>query len=129
MIVLDTIHKSLELVLAGAITTNQLPWMVSWAELDTTDFSLTDWASGDGASNSTTPVTLIGSPTATKRRQLKYASVYNKDTVSATVTIQLNNNSTVRELFVAVLATGESLRFSEYGWQVFTVAGELKVSK
>lgn len=30
--VLDTTSKSIQVVLGGAVTTNQLPWAISWAE-------------------------------------------------------------------------------------------------
>jgi hypothetical protein len=128
MINLDATTKSLQIILGGAITTNQLDWVSSFVEIDTVLFAMTATSSSDGVTNSGTAVTLVAAPAAGLMRQLKFLAVHNNDTVNATVTIRLNNNGTFRTIFKATLATLETIRFSEQGWQVFTSTGSLKNS-
>lgn len=128
MLILDSTLKSLEVVLGGAITTNQLPWVIAYVDVKTSDMSLLAVSEGDGQTNSTTAVTMATAPASGNSRQVKAIYLHNADTVNATVTVQVNNNGTARTIFKAILATLETLRFSESGWQVFTVNGELKVA-
>jgi hypothetical protein len=111
MIILDSTLKSLEVKLAGAITTNQLPWSVSYVDVDQTSFAATAASEADGATNSGTAVTMVAAPSAGKSRQVKFISVHNADTVAATVTIQINNNGTLRIVFKATLAVGDQIQF------------------
>jgi ABC-type glycerol-3-phosphate transport system substrate-binding protein len=112
MIVLDSTLKSLEIVLGGAITTNQLPWVVSYAEITDSNQSVNDIAENDGATNNTTAVTMVAAPASGKTRVVKSINVFNKDTTSATVTIQYNDNSTLRTIFSASLAVGDNLQYT-----------------
>jgi hypothetical protein len=117
--ILDATTKSLEIKLAGAITSNQLPFCAEWVDVTVDDFTP---GHTDGATNSGTVVTLVAAPDADTERIVKHINVYNKDTVSATVTVQYNNNTTVRELIVIALASGQTLTWSaEGGWQVVVV--------
>jgi len=128
MVILDTTSKSLEVVLGGAITTTQPSWVTAYVEVITATFAMSAMSSSDGATNSATAVTMVSAPASGKARQLKSAFLHNADTANVTVTIRLNNGGTFRTIFKAVLATLETLRFSESGWQVFTANGELKVA-
>jgi hypothetical protein len=110
VILLDSTLKSLEVKLAGAITTNQLTWTVHYVDLDVS-FAISAVSEGDGATNNTTAVTLIAAPASNHVRQVKYVSVYNADTVAATVTIQINNNGTARVLAKPTLQPGETLQY------------------
>lgn len=110
MILLDATTKSLELVLAGAITTSQLPYTVSYVELDAT-FAIAAASEGDGTSNNTTAVTVVAAPASGKVRQVKYLTVYNADTVAATVTVRINNNATMRILVKTTLQVGDTLQY------------------
>jgi len=117
-IVLDTILRKLEVVLAGAITTNQLPFVASYQ-----DSTLAPPATNDGASNSTTAVTLVAAPASGVQRRLNFLSVYNADTVSATAAVQLNDNGTLRRIVNVALSSGAMFNsiFSA-GWSVFPAA-------
>ncbi len=110
MIVLDSTLKSLEIVLAGAITTTALPYTVSYVDLDAS-FVISTASEGDGTSNNTTAVTVVAAPAANHTRQVKFLSVYNQDTVAATVTVQINNNGTVRILCKVTLQIGDTLQY------------------
>lgn len=113
MIILDATTTSLEIDLAGAITTNQLPFTVHGVDLLDTDQSVSDVFSANGATNNTTAVTMVSAPAASHTKQVKSITVYNKDTVAATVTIQINFNGTLRELCVVTLQAGETLQYDD----------------
>lgn len=129
MIILDTTTKSLEVKLGGAVTTNQLPWIASYAELNTTTFAVTAMASTDGQSNNTTAVTVVSAPSSGRARKIALFSIHNQDTVSATVTLQVNNNSTLRVLCDAVVPSEATLQYVDgEGFRVVNTAGELMVT-
>lgn len=126
MIILDATTKTLEVKLAGAITTSQLPVVASYVDVTTTAYTP---ISSDTATNSTTAVTIVAAPAASTQRQIKLLTVYNADTASATVTIQLNNNGTLRPLVVVALAVGSTLIYADgEGWRVLTSAGAVVTS-
>jgi hypothetical protein len=117
--ILAATTQTLEIDLAGAITSNNLPVSVEFTDITASAFTP---GHQDAASNGTTAVTILAAPAGSTYRVVKHINVYNKDTVSATVTIQFNNNATLRELIVIALSSGQSLTWSpEAGWQVLTV--------
>ncbi len=113
MIILDATTKTLEVDLAGAITTNQLPYTLHYVDLLSSDQSVSAVAVNDGTTNSTTAVTMLAAPASGHTRQVKQISIHNSDTVAATVTIQLNNNGTVRTIFKAVLDVGDQISYTD----------------
>jgi hypothetical protein len=124
MIILDATNKSIEIKLAAAITTNQLPWTSSYVDITTSAFTP---AGTSGASNSTTAVTVAAAPAASTQRQLKLFNIFNNDTVAATVTVQLNDNSTIRILAKILLAVGDTLQYVDgIGWAVINSSGQIK---
>jgi hypothetical protein len=126
MFILAATTSTLEVLLSAAVTSNQLPWVASYADLTTTTFAA---GSLTGATNSTTAVTLVSAPAASTQRQVKSLNVFNADTVSATVTIRYNENGTTRIIVKATLAIGESLVYTQdAGWQVLTTNGSIKQS-
>jgi hypothetical protein len=62
----------------------------------------------DVTSNGTSYVDVIAAPAASTYRQCKNLYCYNGDTVAQTVTLALDNNSTVRVICVVTLQAGES---------------------
>lgn len=111
MIILDTTTKSLELLLSGAITTNQLVYNASWVDVSTTTFGISGDGSSDGLTNSTTAVTPVAAPSSGAFRQVKFLSVYNADTVAAILTVRINDNGTFRNICKTTLAVGDTLFF------------------
>lgn len=111
MIILDTINKSLEVDLAGAVSANELVWAVHYVEIKTETQDVSAVTEVDGVTTGATAVTMVTAPLLGRVRQIKSLTVYNKDTASATVTIQINNNGTVRELTKVILATNETLQY------------------
>lgn len=126
MIRLDTTTKSLELVLGGAHTTNALPVVVSWSDKTSTNYTGGNTTS---QSNGTTGVTICAAPAASTIRDIDSISVYNADTVSATVTVRVNDNSTLRIVMKAPLATGEQLYYSHgSSWVVIDANGSVRMT-
>jgi hypothetical protein len=119
---------TLEVLLAGAITTSQCPLIADYADV-ASDSTTCAPNSTDGQTNSTTPVTWVGSPAPGYVRQIAYLSCYNADTASVTVTLRINNGTTTRILRKVTLSTGESFAFnSEAGFAVFASDGTPKGS-
>lgn len=112
MIILDTTTKSLEVKLAGAITTNQLDVTCHAADILDSDQSVSDLVNTDTVTNNTTAVTAMAAPAAGHTRVIKSMVVYNKDTVDAIVTVQINFNATLYINVKVTLSTGQSLIYS-----------------
>jgi len=124
MILLQDINDSIEILLGGVVTTNQLPFYTAWVDTDTTTFAP---GQSNGASNSTSVVTVLSSPAAGLIRTLKYLSIYNADTVVATLTVRFNDNTTTRILTKVILQVGDRLEYTDtIGFRVITSTGVLK---
>lgn len=126
MLILDTVNKSIEIVLGAAVAATQLPVFATYADHTSSAFTP---ISSDTQSNSTTAVTIVAAPAASTQRQVKSVSIFNADTASATVTVRLNNSATLRTIIKAALAVGEGLHYDDAnGWFVLDVAGRRKVT-
>lgn len=126
MIILSSTTDSLQVVLAGAITTNQLRCYVAYR--DTTSTTITPNRAVTNT-NSTTPVTLLSAPSASAQKIVDYISIYNADTANATVTLYINSSSTTYKLTETVLNPGEKLEFQEgHGFRSLTNDGSLKIA-
>ena len=125
MITLDTTTRSLEIVLGEAATT-QLPWIVTYADNTATTYTV---ASSNGATNSTTIVSMVAAPAASTQRQIKLLSLSNADNVSHVVTIQLNDNTTLRTIIKLTVAAGETLMYTDgQGFVALTSTGAIKTT-
>jgi hypothetical protein len=119
MITLDTVDKSIEVVLDAAVTTNELSVVSEFVDIGSSAFGVEGISSEDAATNGTTPVAAVSAPAQDVRRQVKALFVTNTDTEQATVTVQLNNNSTIRQMFTAILFPSETLQYADgEGWSV-----------
>ena len=126
MIRLNSTSHVLQLVLGGAVTTSQLDAVVCYSDH-------TSSAYGGGTqrsqSNDTTDVAICDAPGASTVRDIDYVSIYNADTVSATVTIKVDVSATEHILVKATLDTGERLEYTHGGgWRVLTTTGAEKTS-
>ena len=113
MIVLDATTKSLEIKLAGAVTTTELPYVLSYVDLLDSDESVSDVGSNDGTSNGGTAVSVLAAPAASHTRQVKFLSVNNADTVAATLTLQYNDNGTKRIITKTTLDVGDNFIYTD----------------
>lgn len=127
MIFLDDTTSSLEVDLTGAVATNQLPFVASYVDINTSTFNMTGAAANTGTSNNTTAVTLVAAPGATTTRQLKFLSLKNSDTAAVALWVQLNENATLREIWKGTLAVGDTLFYVDgAGWNVINTNGQIK---
>jgi hypothetical protein len=124
MIRLDATTRKLQIILAGAITTNQLPVFVSYADHTTASYlGGTQLAN----SNSTTAVDICAAPASATVRQVDTINVQNADTAAATATVRYNDNGTLYTLFKASLAVGDQLTYVHgQGWSVLDSTGAVK---
>jgi len=118
MIVLALDTTSLEMYLGGAVTTNELDWAVNYTQ-EFYMLGIVAEATNTGTSNGATDVTMLAAPIPGARRMVRSISIYNKDTVSATVTVQINITTADRIIISHALAAGETLHFeNNQGWYV-----------
>ena len=79
--------------------------------------------------NGTTPVDLITAPAPATQRVVDFFTVYNGDSLNATVTVKLNANSVLFTLISVTLAAGETLVYQEgVGFMVLANSGAVKHS-
>lgn len=123
--ILDTLTK-LEIVLAGAVAANQLDVHVSYVDWNKSGVT-TNPAMFRTASNNTTDVTILAAPVQNPIREILQASIYNKDTASATVTVKTDDGTTERIVIKVTLATLETLNLEKgKGYYTITAAGAIK---
>lgn len=124
MLVLTETTDKIDVVLAGAITTNPLRCYAAWRDMTTTAYT-----PGRSAvnTNNTTDVTFVASPAASTQRVIDTLSVYNDDTAAATVTLKLDANGTECILCKVSLGIGERLEYTDGGgFRVLTATGAAK---
>ena len=122
MIQIDSPLKSIEIKLAGAVTTSQPAWTVSYVDLMMSDESVSSASMSDGTTNNTTAVPVIAAPALGHTRQLNALSVIQADTVAATVIIQLNNSGTKRILWQGLLQPNDVVQYSGGGFVLTGIA-------
>ena len=110
MLILDSTLKSIEIILGGTVTTNQLPFVAAYIDVTSTTYVPN---SNDGVSNNAVAVTAIAAPGASIQRQVKLITVHNADTVATAVTLRLNNNGTFRTICKVVLSTLSQLVYTD----------------
>lgn len=113
MIILDSTLKSLEIDLVGAVTTTELPYVLGYVDLLSVDQSISAVGSNDGTTNGMTAVPVLAAPAAGHTRQVKFLSVFNADTVAATLILQYNDNGTVRTITKIALDVGDNFIYTD----------------
>lgn len=112
---LTTTNDKLQIVLGGAVTTNQLQCLTTYKVYTTT-------TTVDGKvainTNNTTDVDLAGAPSSGETYDIQNINIYNNDTVAATVTIKLDVSATETILYKGVVGVGDVISWtSESGWR------------
>lgn len=124
MIVLDNITDTLEIILAGAITATNPDYYVSYVDVTTTTYVPGD---ANGATNGVTQVTMVAAPAGSTQRQIKFISVFNRDSANVTITIRLDDTSNERTLWRGILAPNEMVQYADgEGWNVLNSSGVKK---
>ena len=119
--ILDTTSKTIEVILPGAITTNQLEITADW--VDTANGSTFAPGGTSLVTNGGTAVTAVPAPAASTQRQVKALTIYNADTVNQTVTVRMFDGTNRRRHIQVILIPGNSLVFTpEAGWSVVPAA-------
>lgn len=125
MIILAQTTDSLQVVLAASATT-QAQCFVSYR--NTTSSAITPLRNVT-ATNNTTAVTLVPSPSASNQRVVDYISIYNANSSNITPTIRFNDNGTTYELFSATIAPGEKIEYQEgTGFLILNTSGGIKTA-
>jgi hypothetical protein len=126
MIILSTVTDKIQIALSGSVTTNQLQCIASWRDVTATTYIADKNAIN---TNNTTDVDLVGVPGSSTQRIVDFISIYNKDTVNATVTVKLDLNGTEFILAKVTLATDERLEYNDKdGFITKDNAGRIKTS-
>lgn len=125
MLILTETTDNLQVVLGGAVTTNQLRCVTSWRDTTTTTFAPGRTVTN---TNNTTDVNIVPAPASSTQRIVDFIGIYNADTVAATVTVKFDANGTEYVLASVPLGIGERLEYtSERGFQAFDTFGRAKV--
>jgi hypothetical protein len=126
MIRLDTVNRSLTLVLGGAQITAPLQIVVSYSDqTSSTYLGSTQLAN----SNGTTAVTICSAPVGSVIRDIDMVTVLNTDSASQTVTIQLLDTATTYKIITVTLLVGDKLTYTHgSAWQVVNNSGNIKYS-
>lgn len=123
--VLDSTTESINIVLSGAVSSNQLQFYASYNTITSTSITPTK---NQGTTNSAVPVSLVPPPSSGQQNQLRSCSVYNADVSPATVVITYSGSSGSAVVFSAAIDVDETIQYSfDNGWQVFNSSGQLKM--
>lgn len=132
--------SALQVVLSGAVTTNELSVVVSSRNQKAADQGQALMANAPGLTvtrtTGATAVTVKSAPATNSTEIIDSISIYNRDTVPATVTVQILIGSTVDIIRKRTLAAGESMVYENgKGWDdsaIITgnesISGNLSVS-
>lgn len=108
----------------GSTAATELPFTVDYNNYTATGVTL---VSNNGTSNDTSAVDLVASPSSGQQNELRYCSIYNADSVTQTVIIQVYDGANTRIVFRAVLGVGDMLQYQlEKGWEVLDSLGNKK---
>jgi len=123
MIILDTVNRSLEIVLDAAPSA-EFPFVASYVSVTASTYVP---GTTTGVSNSTTAVTVVAAPGASTQRQIKLLTVRNGADASRILTLNYNDNTTLREIWKGTLDVGETLVYTDgEGLRVIDSSGSIK---
>lgn len=112
---------TIQFVLSSSVATNQLQFTSYYNKYSLNSVTLD---TNNGVSNNTTAVTLVPSPGSNQQNELRYCTIFNSDTNSDTIRIQINDGVNTRIVFEAILKPNEILQYkSESGWEVLSNTG------
>lgn len=123
MIPLDKTTRKLQVVLAGAVTTNELHVTVAYYDVAAQTKSGTEEyrrVISTALTTGATAVDVCDAPSTNNTvRNIVYVAINNADTVSATPTVQIDDAGTDYRQIAKALTAGQSLVYEHgAGWQV-----------
>jgi len=116
MIVLSQTTDKIQVVLAGAVVTNQPQCIASWRDITL----IPSYVAGRSIvnTNGATDVDFVASPALSTQRLVDLISVYNRDTAAVTVTLKLAAAGTPYILWSGSIPPGHRLEYtSEAGFR------------
>lgn len=126
MIILDTVNRTLEVVLGGAVAANELPIVVCYVDVTAAAYTP---ATEHTVTNGAVTVTIAAAPAAATQRQIKFISIYNADTGAVTLTLKYDDAATERKIHVVTLSVGDLLMYSDgEGFRVMNLNGGMKTT-
>lgn len=124
--ILTTTTQKLQVFLAGARALNDCPIVIDYV-----DFTATATTPGMTPvnTNGVTTTDILAAPAASTQRKVNSINLYNADSASAVVTIQINDNSTLYPVLSAVtVVAGATLQYTDRnGWSVI-IGGATRTS-
>ncbi len=126
MIILNTASKVLQVILGGAVATNELSCEASYIEKTAGIGDVPQ--SNSLLSNGGTAIALVAAPGGNILSvQVKSIAIQNRDTAAATVTVRVEDGSNARPLCVETLQAGDQLLYEDGGgWQTVDSSGNIK---
>ena len=125
--ILDTVTKVIEIILAEAKTTNDCEYNADY--VDTVSGSTLVPGSTSGTTNGLTLVTAVSSPAASTQRQVKSFHVFNADTVSHTVIVRLYDGVNRYRYISTLVAAAQTLFYIDgAGWYLDNLGNALTLS-
>ncbi|KKL75014.1 hypothetical protein LCGC14_2059110, partial [marine sediment metagenome] len=122
---IDATTQTLEIKLAGAVSTNELPVVLAYIDGEASNFFPTLQHS---ISNGATEVTILSAPESRGKRMVKFMYIRNTDTATVTLTLQLADGATDREIVKIALLQDETLVYTDTtGFKVIDTNGNTKV--
>ena len=121
LLALDSTTRKLQAKMASVATTTNCSVTCTYADSATSTFTEGIYPS---VLNGTTLVDILPAPAASTRRVVKSINVFNNDTVTHTVTIYLNDNSTSYAIKKITLATGASWASDDVSVEVAVPDGD-----
>ena len=126
MITLVSTAQKLQVVLAGSSSSTGAQINASFYDENQEGVD-TKQGSKQTVSNNTTDVDIVAAPAQNFVRNVEYISIYNADTITATVTVKIDDGGTETIIIKAALATLESMHYdNQGGWYALTAAGARK---
>lgn len=119
--------ETIQVILSGAVATNESVVTVDYGENTSTTFVAGKQRS---VTNGSTAVDILSAPAASTQRIVQLLTMTNQDTAPITVTIRTNNAGTLSPQFGPVtLQVGERVQFAtDTGFSVFDSAGAIKLT-
>ena len=126
MIILNSVNRKLEIDLAGSVSSVEGRVTVFFKDIRAED-AKEGYGTQITLTTGATEVTICDAPRSGVTRIITGIHIFNADSASITLTIQIDDGGTNYTIFQATLATLESATYeSGTGWQVYTVAGAIK---
>ncbi|KKL61412.1 hypothetical protein LCGC14_2195580 [marine sediment metagenome] len=123
---IDTTTQTLEIKLAGAVNSNEIPIVLAYIDGEAANFFPTLQHS---ISNGASDVTVLDAPEPRGKRMVKFMYIRNVDDAAVVVTIQLADSATNREIYKVTLAVDDTLVYTDTtGFKVIATDGTTKVT-